>query len=239
MAKKGQKFKKYELDYKLKIIKERQAGASYSELSRKYDVPEKSIQSWMRILKRDGSLDVAQRGRPTDKEIDYKERYEILKKFQDFLDKKKDENSRIIQTINIVVDEAHNILYEESGQSNSHKNVLEVFEQIVKEGRKFGCYLMVSSQRPSDISPTIISQLHNYFIHKLVNPGDIQRIRKAVAYLDENSLDFLTVMAPGECIISGTAIQMPSFVYVDQVSPIYRPHSENVVLFGEGGLLEV
>jgi len=157
----------------------------------------------------------------------------------DSLAKKKDENSRIIQTINIVVDEAHNILYEESGQSNSHKNVLEVFEQIVKEGRKFGCYLMVSSQRPSDISPTIISQLHNYFIHKLVNPGDIQRIRKAVAYLDENSLDFLTVMAPGECIISGTAIQMPSFVYVDQVSPIYRPHSENVVLFGEGGLLEV
>lgn len=156
----------------------------------------------------------------------------------DSLARKKDENSKIIQTINIVVDEAHNILYEESNQSSSHKNVLEVFEQIVKEGRKFGCYLMVSSQRPSDISPTIISQLHNYFIHKLVNPSDIQRIRKAVAYLDENSLDFLTVMAPGECIISGAAIQMPSFVYVDQVDSKYRPNSENVKLFGDGGLLE-
>lgn len=156
----------------------------------------------------------------------------------DSLAKKKDDNGKIIQTINIVVDEAHNILYEETGQSSSHKNVLEVFEQIVKEGRKFGCYLMVSSQRPSDISPTIISQLHNYFIHKLVNPSDIQRIRKAVAYLDETSMDFLTVMAPGECIISGTAIQMPSFVRVDQVDSIYRPHSENVILFGYNGLLE-
>lgn len=88
MAKKGQKFNKYELDYKLKIIQEKQDGASYLELSRKYNISEKTIESWMRILKRDGSLDVAQRGRPTDKEIDYKERYEILKKFQDFLDKK-------------------------------------------------------------------------------------------------------------------------------------------------------
>lgn len=156
----------------------------------------------------------------------------------DSLARKKDEDGKIVQTINIVVDEAHNILYEEAGQSSSHKNVLDVFEQIVKEGRKFGCYLMVSSQRPSDISPTIISQLHNYFIHKLVNPSDIQRIRKAVAYLDETSMDFLTVMAPGECIISGTAIQMPSFVRVDQVDSKYRPHSENVVLFGDGGLLE-
>ena len=156
----------------------------------------------------------------------------------DSLARTKDENGRVIQTINIVVDEAHNILYEESGQSNSHKNVLEVFEQIVKEGRKFGCYLMVSSQRPSDISPTIISQLHNYFIHKLVNPSDIQRIGKAVAYLDEDSLNFLTVMAAGECIVSGTAFQMPSFVYVNQADSKYRPNSEDVILFGKNGLLE-
>ena len=88
MARKGQKFNKYELDYKLKIIKEKQAGASYTELSEKHDISVNTIVTWMRILKRDGSIDVAQRGRPTDKEIDYKERYEILKKFQDFLDKK-------------------------------------------------------------------------------------------------------------------------------------------------------
>jgi uncharacterized protein len=156
----------------------------------------------------------------------------------DSLAQKKDEHEEIIQIINIVVDEAHNILYDESGQTTTHKNVLEVFEKIVKEGRKFGCFLMLSSQRPSDISQTIISQLHNYFIHKLVNPADIQKIRKAVAYLDDNSLDFLTVLAPGECIVSGTAFQMPNFMYVNQVNRIHRPHSENVKLFGENGLFE-
>lgn len=87
-AKIDQKFKKYDLDYKLKIINEKQAKASYRELGKKYDISDKTIESWMRILKRDRSLDVAQRGRPTDKGIDYKERYEILKKYQDFLGKK-------------------------------------------------------------------------------------------------------------------------------------------------------
>lgn len=160
----------------------------------------------------------------------------ISNKIFDSLANKKDEKSEIVQIINIVVDEAHNLLYEESGQSSSHKSVLEVFEKIVKEGRKFGCFLLLSSQRPSDISQTIISQLHNYFIHKLVNPSDIQKIRKAVAYLDETSLDFLTVLAPGECIVSGTAFQMPNFVYVHQVDEEQRPQSENVKLFKSDGL---
>lgn len=155
----------------------------------------------------------------------------IANKIFDLLAEKKDKKDEIVQIINIVVDEAHNLLYDVSGQSSSHRNVLEVFEKIVKEGRKFGCFLMLSSQRPSDISQTIISQLHNYFIHKLVNPSDIARIRKAVAYLDETSLDFLTVLAPGECIVSGTAFQMPNFVYVHQVNEGNRPQSENVKLF--------
>ncbi|MBU1020772.1 MAG: ATP-binding protein, partial [Firmicutes bacterium] len=155
----------------------------------------------------------------------------IANKIFDSLAEKKDKKDEIVQIINIVVDEAHNLLYDISGQSSSHRNVLEVFEKIVKEGRKFGCFLMLSSQRPSDISQTIISQLHNYFIHKLVNPSDIARIRKAVAYLDETSLDFLTVLAPGECIVSGTAFQMPNFVYVHQVKEVNRPQSENVKLF--------
>lgn len=152
------------------------------------------------------------------------------------LSDKKEETEEIVQIINIVIDEAHNLLYEDTKMTSSHSNVLEVFERIVKEGRKFGCFLLLASQRPSDISQTIISQLHNYFIHKLVNPSDIQKIRKAVAYLDESSLDFLTVLAPGECIVSGTSFQMPAFVYVNQVALNSRPNSENVVLCGIDGL---
>lgn len=148
----------------------------------------------------------------------------------------KKEDGAIKQIINVVVDEAHNILYEDNKNILSHESVLEVFEKVVKEGRKFGLFLMLASQRPSDISQTIISQLHNYFIHKLVNPSDISKIRKAVAYMDDSSLDFITILAPGECIVSGTAFQMPTFLYINQVEKDRRPNSENVVLVGENGL---
>lgn len=56
-------------------------------------------------------------------------------------------------------------------------------------------------------------------------------MQKAVVYLDETSLDFLTLLAPGECIVSVTAFQMPNFVYVQQVDSVNRPQSENVKLF--------
>lgn len=149
---------------------------------------------------------------------------------------RKEEKDKVEQVINIVVDEAHNILYEDKKDVMSHESVLQVFERVVKEGRKFGLFLMLASQRPSDISPTIISQLHNYFIHKLVNPSDIAMIRKAVAYMDERSLDFITILAPGECIVSGTAFQMPAFIYVHQVEEKQRPKSEDVTLTGKNGL---
>lgn len=155
--------------------------------------------------------------------------------FHEQIEGKKNSVKKII---NIVVDEAHNLLYEDDADNKHTKITIEAFERAVKEGRKFGLYLWISSQRPSDISQTIISQMHNYFIHKLVNPYDLARIRKTVAFLDENSMDSLTVLGPGECVISGTGVKMPCFVKVDQLDSKYRPNSENVRLFGENGIFE-
>ena len=140
--------------------------------------------------------------------------------------------------INIVIDEAHDLLYEDILDSKHTKITIDAFERAIKEGRKFGLYLWISSQRPSDISQTIISQMHNYFIHKLVNPLDLNRIRKAVAFLDENAMDALTVLGPGECVVSGTGVNMPTFIQVEQLDEKYRPNSENVRLFGTNGILE-
>ena len=89
MASKGQQFKKYDLDFKKKVLKEYQEGYSAGYLSEKYSIPKGTIETWNRIAKKHGGLNVAKRGKPVGtKSKDYKERYEILKKFQDFLDKK-------------------------------------------------------------------------------------------------------------------------------------------------------
>lgn len=155
--------------------------------------------------------------------------------FRRQLEKKQGEEIKSI--INIVLDEAHNILYKEDDLA-VHNNLLEKFEKIVKEGRKFGVFLTVSSQWPSDISSTILSQLHNYFIHKLVNPNDLNQIRKAVAFLDENALNFLTILAPGECILSGTSLSMPIFIQIEELDNETKPNSNNVILFGRDGIIK-
>lgn len=155
--------------------------------------------------------------------------------FERAVDKKGDKDVSNSIT-NILIDEAHNLLYSDFDNENYHKTTIDVFEKIVKEGRKFGVFLTISSQRPSDISNTIISQLHNYLIHKLVNPNDLDKIRKAVAYLDSNSLDFITVLSPGECIVSGTAVKLPQFVQVDKLSN-NGPYSSTLELIGENGIL--
>ena len=118
-----------------------------------------------------------------------------------------------------------------SGKSNT-------LAKIIKEGRKFGVFLIISSQRPSDISNTITSQLQNYFIHKLVNPNDIEKIRKTVAYMNEASLNMITVLGQGECIISGNALYTPQYAYIDELESNLKPNSADIILLGEGGILE-
>src|SRR5690606_8191761 len=104
-------------------------------------------------------------------------------------DQKKQSDPTNERYLNLIIDEAHNILsLESSRESEAWRDYrLETFEEIVKEGRKFGVFLTLASQRPHDISPTIISQLHNYFLHRLVNDLDIRAVEKAVAYLDRIS----------------------------------------------------
>ena len=87
MASKGQKFNKYSSDFKDAILKEYfENGINTYELERKYGVPHKTIQNWVHRIKY--NLSGGQRGRPKIKSLtleDYKERYEILKKYQAFL----------------------------------------------------------------------------------------------------------------------------------------------------------
>lgn len=135
-------------------------------------------------------------------------------------------------SFHIIIDEAHNILSEASvRESETWKDYrLETFEEIIKEGRKFGVFLTISSQRPSDISPTIISQLHNYFIHRLMNENDLRAINKAVSYLDKLSFDSISNLSTGCCFIAGQLTQFPLSVKVKLLAENIRPKSETINL---------
>lgn len=131
------------------------------------------------------------------------------------------------KTLNIIVDEAHNILSRESfREAESWKDYrLETFEEIIKEGRKFGAFVTISSQRPSDISPTITSQAHNYFIHRLINQRDLDTIASAVSYIDRVTEESIPTLPTGTCIFSGMASQMPLKINVKPLNENSRPQS--------------
>jgi transposase-like protein len=88
MASKGQKFQKYSEEFKAEVIKAKvELGKSYKYLSQKYGIPKGTINTWVHQYHQNNNIIIAKkRGRPQKEEyIDYKERYEILKKFQEYL----------------------------------------------------------------------------------------------------------------------------------------------------------
>lgn len=135
-------------------------------------------------------------------------------------------------TLHLVIDEAHNILNIQSNrEQESWKDYrLEQFEEIIKEGRKFGVFVTISSQRPADISPTIVSQLHNYFIHRLVNDRDLFLIENTVSSLDSVSRNLIPSLPQGCCVITGTSFDLPMVVQVDPLEKAARPYSDDVNL---------
>ena len=147
-----------------------------------------------------------------------------------YAEKKEAKKKALNSTLHFIIDEAHNILSDMSTrESEEWKDYrLESFEEIIKEGRKFGVFLTIASQRPSDISDTIISQLHNYFIHRLVNEEDLRKMYRTVAFADKASNEMIPILPAGGCLVSGLATNFPVLVQIDILPSDCRPKSENV-----------
>ncbi|CAJ1815455.1 hypothetical protein LHJMPILO_01730 [Aeromonas veronii] len=133
-------------------------------------------------------------------------------------------------TFHMIIDEAHNILSIQSNrESESWKDYrLELFEEIIKEGRKFGFFLTLSSQRPADISPTIMSQLHNLFIHRLVNDRDLKLLENTISSLDDLSRQMIPNLAKGCAVITGTSFDIPMVVQFYEMAEGCKPDSDDI-----------
>lgn len=144
----------------------------------------------------------------------------------------KSSNSNHKKIFNLIIDEAHNILSDRSSvESEKWKDYrLDVFEEIIKEGRKFGYYLTIASQRPADISATIVSQIHNYFIHRLVNDNDLKMLQNTLSALDAVTRSTIPNLSPGQAIVTGVSFEQPVVVQVDELDDSKKPKSSNTNL---------
>jgi hypothetical protein len=134
-------------------------------------------------------------------------------------------DERTAQPYVLVLEEAHNYLRpRREDESHGLKLAREAFERIAKEGRKFGLSLIVASQRPSDVSATVLSQCANFLVHRIQNPEDIDYFKKILPTGSRDMLDQLPVLAPGDGILVGSAVNVPARVKVRRPSP--QPSSD-------------
>lgn len=145
--------------------------------------------------------------------------------------KEKNNSDSIISTTHLIIDEAHNILNDEYKNTGDdwQDYRLSVFEEIIKEGRKFGFYITLASQRPADISETITSQVHNFFVHRLVNDKDLRMLENTMPTLDKSSYQMIPSLGQGEAVITGNALSIPIFTKVHKEESIH-PNSDDIVL---------
>lgn len=134
----------------------------------------------------------------------------------------KEQTPRAHRPINIIIEEAHRFV---RNQKDYGAIGYDIFERVSKEGRKFGVLLGISSQRPRDLSETVVSQCSNFIIHRIQSPEDLAYIAKMVPYIDKTGINRLTYLQTGHGLVFGTAINIPSLTVFPLADP--QPDSRN------------
>ena len=131
----------------------------------------------------------------------------------------------------LVVDEAHNVMSRRAGAVLDERVVVparlcrEAFERIAREGRKFGLSLVLSSQRPGELSETVLSQCNTFLIHRIVNDYDQRVIHRLMPDSLGGLVEELPALPSQTALLVGWALDVPTLVRIDDLDPEHQPRS--------------
>lgn len=131
----------------------------------------------------------------------------------------------------LVCDEAHVYLPKKEGQNPIEQMAIENFKKIAKEGRKYGVALLVVSQRPSDVSTTILSQCNNLLALRLTNGDDQGTVKRLMPESLAGLMDALPILDIGEVLVVGDCVLLPSRIRVNP--PKEKPTSSTIAFWDE------
>lgn len=125
--------------------------------------------------------------------------------------------------VHLILEEAHRYV-----QHDSDTKILgyNIFDRIAKEGRKYGVMLGLITQRPSEMSETVLSQCSNFLIFKMQHPHDVGYIRQMVPFITDEIVEKMKGLQPGTCVVFGSAFKLPTIVKIEMPYP--QPMSQNV-----------
>jgi len=121
----------------------------------------------------------------------------------------------------MVLDEAQNYIGDRSSRDDE-SIARAVFERVAREGRKFGLGLVVASQRPSELSKTVLSQCSSFIVHRLQNPEDLRYFREVVPAIYGDLLGQLPALAPQTALVLGECVRAPALVRMRDADPLPR-----------------
>lgn len=121
----------------------------------------------------------------------------------------------------LVLEEAQNYIQQPRfGEEESIAR--EVFERIAREGRKYGLSLVVASQRPSELSKTVLSQCSSFIVHRLQNPEDLRYFKEIVPGIYGPMLEQIPALAPQTALVLGECVSAPALVKIRDATPAPR-----------------
>ena len=130
----------------------------------------------------------------------------------------------------LVLEEAHSFVRKDAdiGASAQAADLCrQTFERIAREGRKFGLGLMLASQRPSELSPTVLAQCNSFLLHRIVNDVDQNLVRRLVPDALGGLLGELPTLPSQQAILLGWAVPTPVLVRVRDLEKSQRPRSDD------------
>tara|TARA_R110002110_G_scaffold411566_2_gene636070 strand:+ start:13845 stop:15896 length:2052 start_codon:yes stop_codon:yes gene_type:complete len=125
--------------------------------------------------------------------------------------------------VHLILEEAHRYISEKPSRFAIDAGI--TFQRIAKEGRKYGAFLIVASQRPSELSKTVLSQCNNFIIHRIQNPDDLSQIRQMTPFISETVLRRLPSLPKQHALIFGNSVNIPTTFRVRDADP--TPHSND------------
>lgn len=121
----------------------------------------------------------------------------------------------------LVLEEAQNYIRQPrvAGEESISR---DIFERIAREGRKYGLSLVVASQRPSELSKTVLSQCNSFIVHRLQNPEDLRYFKEIVPGIYGPLLEQIPSLAPQTALVLGECVPAPALVRMRDANPTPR-----------------
>lgn len=129
--------------------------------------------------------------------------------------------------VHLLLEEAHR--YVASTPSRHAVDASRIFERISKEGRKYGLFLLVASQRPSELSKTVLSQCSNFVVHRIQNPDDLSQIRQMTPFISDSVLRRLPSLPKQHALVFGNSVNLPTTFKVRRADPLPASDDAKIV----------